>query len=136
MIQEVYETEGGSIDAIYDFETFLENRYSLQNQWPGIKKPGVTNPFIPDMPTRHIGYVKITESTEAVGYILESTENDLFSNFGACKVGKVNGTVFASLSTIESDGSYNITISIENVVGLSSEASSIIILSYVDPYGI
>jgi len=136
MIQEVYETEGGSIDAIYDFETFVDSRYILQNQYQETKQPGIANPFIPDIPTRTIGYVKITETDEtAIGFIIESVENDIFANFDVGKVGQVGGTVFASLSIIEEDGSSAIKIWIQNVI-LPKATSSIVMLTFIDPYGI
>merc|ERR1719397_1589936 len=136
MIQEVYETEGGSIDAIYDFQTFLDSRYILQNQYRDTKHPGIANPFIPDIPTRTIGYVKITASSEtAIGFKIESIESDISANFDVGKVGWTGGTVFASLSLEEEDGASAITIKVKNVI-LSKAKSSIVMLTFIDPYGI
>jgi len=136
MIQEVYETEGGSIDAIYDFGTFLDSRYVLQGRYQEKKQPGIANPFIPDIPSRTIGYVKITESPDtAIGFIIESVENDIFANFDVGTVGQVGGTVFASLSIVEEDGSSAIKIKIKDVI-LPNATSPIVMLTFIDPYGI
>jgi len=136
MIQEVYETEGGSIDAIYDFQTFLDSRYVLQNQYKETKLPGIANPFIPDIPKRTIGCVKITESPETdVEFTIESIEGDSLANCDVDKVGQARGTVFASLSLTEEDGSSAITVKIKNLI-LPKANSSIVMLTFIDPYGI
>jgi len=135
MIQEVYETEGGSIDAIYDFNTFLDSRYILQNQYQETKLSGIANPFIPDIPTRTIGYIKMTESSEAdVGFTIETIEGDISANFDVGKVGQIGGTVLASLSLVEEDGGSAITIKIKNVI-LPKAKSSIVMVTFIDPYG-